>query len=201
MYHPPPANLHRRRHPMFGLAERGGREKRAIFCHAKTDRFDEEWTRQLRRRRPRPIFSHFHDWRASEIQSVPCVVRVSLKWSGFALFVIRWSHSAARFPLVGICSGCQNGCDAKSIRGEGGRPSNQHTNTFLLSLPPLCGCHCNCSRGILQINRIFRARAKTFRGHSAPVLFIGVTFSFRLHIHGSSKRHFGMAGLKRGGER
>ena len=63
---------------MFGLAERGGREKRAIFCHAKTDRFDEEWTRQLRRRRPRPIFSHFHDWRASEIQSVRRVVRVCL---------------------------------------------------------------------------------------------------------------------------
>ena len=51
---------------------------------------------------------------------------------------------------------------------EGGHPTNTQT-PFSSPPSPLC----NCSRGILQINRIFRARAKTFRGHSAPVLFIG----------------------------
>ena len=151
-----------------------------------------------------PIFSHFHDWRASEIQSARRVVRVSLKWSGFALFVIRWSHSAARFPLVGICSGCQNGCDAKSIRG--GRPSNQHTNTFLLSSSPSLSL--SFMRLPLQLlpwnftdqSNFSRASKDIPRPFCACLIYRGDVFIQAAHTH-SSKRHFGMAGLKRGGER
>ena len=122
---------------MFGLAERGGREKRAIFCHAKTDRFDEEWTRQLRRRRPRPIFSHFHDWRASEIQSVRRVLRVCLS-------EVKWLCALCN-PVVTFCRTFSPRWNlfwlSKRLRREihqgGGREAIQLTHKHLSPLPLL----------------------------------------------------------------
>ena len=118
---------------MFGLAERGreeggrGREKRAIFCHAKTDRFDEEWTRQLRRRRPRPIFSHFHDWRASEIQSVrrpSCLSEV--KWlCALCNPVVTFCRTfSPRWNLFWLSKRLR--CEIHQGR-EGGHPTNTQT--------------------------------------------------------------------------
>ena len=120
---------------MFGLAEReGGGEKKLFFA---TPKQIDSARRGVDASVATPIFSHFHDWRASEIQSARRVVRVCLsevEWlCALCNPVVTFGRTfSPRWNLFWL---------SKRLRREihQGReavqPTHKHLSPLLLSLP------------------------------------------------------------------